>query len=255
MSNQPTGAAIISRARGICNDDDANGNFTVSATLALTKLNGLLKRWAQNFGVEPRFYGASVTGLTFAAGATNMLTSASSAWAFDLNEISDAYQSNSDTIATVLAATPPPGLERKSVAEILALYDRETAQWSAVQQGGTDWSCWAAEREGDSTENATGFDKWRFWVYPALSRVQYLTLRASEQMNLASASNYANVDATHAEYIAHFLAWEMAREARETDPQRLENILAPVPQEVRQQYYFQGVHRTQLQDTVKLVWE
>jgi hypothetical protein len=247
MSNQVTGAAIITRARGICSDADANGNYAVSDTVMLTKLNGILKRWAQNFGTQPRYYGASVSGLTFTAGLTNVLTNTSTAWTFDINEIADAYQSDSNTIATVLAATLPEALERKTVPEILELYGRETSQWSAIQQTSTDWRCWAAEREGDSTENATGFDKWRFWVYPALSRTQYLTLKAVEQMTLATATNYANVDATHAEYIAHFLAWENGFIQKEMDPQRLSNMLAPVPDKVKRIYYGEGVNRAQLQ--------
>lgn len=246
---QMTGNEIVTLARALGNDDDAAGNYAISNSKALVLLNDILNRFAHCFGAQARYYGASVTGLTFPAGTTNLLTTVSSANTFDLNGITSAHQSASDNVTTVLAAGIARDLPRLTVPDLIAMYDRSN-QDDAIQQSGSDWEYWAAEREGSSDE-ATGLDKWRFWVYPALDRQQYLTLKAVERGGISALTKYPNLSATDAKYVARLLAYEMAVHQKDLDAAFLQNILAPLPKALRDMQYGNAVTSSQAQDSIE----
>lgn len=245
---QLTGSEIISLARTLGNDDDAAGNYAISTTKALVLLNDILNRFAHCFGAQARYYGASVTGLTFTAGTTNLLTNASSPSILDLNGITSAHQSGSDDVTTVLANGIAKDLPRLSVPALIAKYDRDN-QDTSISTSGSDWEYWAAEREG--TSGASGFDKWRFWVYPAINRTQYLTLKAVERGGIAGSGDYPNLSATDAKYVARLLAYEMAVRQKDLDAAFLQNIIAPLPKELRDMQYGNAVTASQAQDGIE----
>jgi hypothetical protein len=249
-STQLTGSAIITLARTFCNDDDAAGNYAISNAKALVLLNDILARYAHCFSVQPRYFAASTTGLTFPAGTTTVLTNTSTDWTFDLNGITSAHQTNSSVLATVLANGLPTDLERLTVPEIIAKFGRDN-QDDAIPSSSSDWMYWAAEREGDSTENATGYDKWRFWVYPALNRTQYLTLKGVEKMHLASASNIPNLTSTDAQYVSRLLAYEMSARQPDMNPTFMQAIVAPLPKSLREFDYNAATPASQGQDSVE----
>ena len=246
---QLTGAQIITLARTLGNDDDAAGNYAISDTKALVLLNDILNRFAHCFGAQARYFGASTTGLTFTAGTTNLLTNAGSSVSFDLNGITSAHQSASDTVATVLAAGIAKDLPRLTVPDLIAMYDRAN-QDDTIPQASADWEYWAAEREGGSDE-ATGLDKWRFWVYPALNRTQYLTLKAVERGGISTSAKYPNLSATDAKYVARLLAYEMAVRQKDLDAQFLQNILSPLPKQLRDMQYGAATPSSQAQDSIE----
>lgn len=247
-TSQLTGAEIITLARTLGNDDDAAGNYAISNAKALVLLNDILNRFAHCFGAQARYYGASTTGLTFTAGTTNLLTSASSPPGFDLNGITSAHQSASDNVTTVLAAGIARELPRLTVPDLIAMYDREN-QDDTIQQAGADWEYWAAEREGAS--DAGGLDKWRFWVYPAINRTQYLTLKAVERGGISASDKYPNLSATDAKYVARLLAYEMAVRQKDLDAQFLQNILSPLPKQLRDMQYGAAITSSQAQDSIE----
>lgn len=250
MSTQLTGSAIITLARTFCNDDDAAGNYAISDSKALVLLNDILARYAHCFSVLPRYFGASVTGLTIPAGTTTILTNTSTDWTFDLNGITAAYQTNSATLSTVLAAGLPTEITRLTVPDIIAEFRRDN-QDNAIPQSGPDWKYWAAEREGDTTENSIGFDKWRFWVYPAINRTQYLTLKGVEKMHLATNTNVPNITSTDAQYVARLLAYEMAARQPDMNPAFMQAIIAPLPKTLRDFDYNGATPASQGQDSVE----
>ena len=246
---QLKGSEIITLARALGNDDDAAGNYAISDAKALVLLNDILNRFAHCFTAQARYYGASTTGLTFPAGTTTILTSASSPNVFDLNGITSAHQSSSGDLATVLAAGLPTDLPRLTVPDLIAKYDRDN-QDTAIPQSSTDWEYWAAEREGTADET-NGLDKWRFWVYPALNRTQYLTLKAVERGGISATSKYPNISATDAKYVARLLAYEMAIHQKDLDANFLQNLLAPLPKALRDMQYGNAVTSSQAQDSIE----
>jgi hypothetical protein len=251
-SSQLTGNGIIAIARTLANDDDAAGNYGVSDDKALVLLNDILGRFAHCFSVQPRYYGASITGLTFPAGTTTLLTSASDQWTFDLNGITDAYQTGSSSISTVLADGLPSALERKTVQEVIEMYLRDN-QDTPIPQSGSDWEYWAAEREGYATEGTVASDKWRFWVYPTLNRTQHITLKGAEKSKIIHGNHIPNLTSTDANYVARLLAWEMATRLKDTDQLFLQSILSPLPRQLRAELDY-GAAVSDSQRQAKVEW-
>ena len=249
MANtQLTAAGIINKARTLANDDDAAGNYAVSDDKALVLLNDVINRFAHCFKVQPRYYGASTTGLTFTSGTTTVVTSDSTDYTFDINNIAEAYQTNSATLATVLSNGLPTALPRLTVPDLIAKFDRDN-QDAAIVATGPDWQYWAAEKIGAGTD--AGGDTWRFWVYPAINRTQYLTLKGVPRMHFNAGGNkYVDLDYTDAVYLSRLLAWEMAVRQKEMDPSFLNAILAPLPKQLREFDYGTAIPSSQSQDNV-----
>lgn len=245
---QLTGANIITLARTLGNDDDAAGNYAISDAKALVLLNEILNRFAHCFSAQARYYGASTTGLTFTAGVTNLLSSVGSSSVFDLNGITSAHQSGSDDVTTVLANGIAKDLPRLTVPDLIAMYGRDN-QDTAIQTSGSDWEYWAAEPEGAS--GTGGLDKWRFWVYPAINRTQYLTLKAVEKGGISASTSTPNLSLTDAKYVARILAYEMAVRQKDLDAAFLQNILAPLPRALRDLQYGNAITSSQAQDSIE----
>ena len=245
---QLTGAQIITLARTLGNDDDAAGNYAISDSKALVLLNDILNRFSHCFSAQPRYYGASTTGLTFTAGTTNLLSSVGASSTFDLNGITSAHQSGSDDVSTVLANGIARDLPRLTVPDLIAMYDRQN-QDTTIPVSGNDWEYWAAEPEGSS--GTSGLDKWRFWVYPAINRTQYLTLKAVEKGGISSSGHTPNLSLTDAKYVARLLAYEMAVRQKDLDAAFLQNILAPLPRALRDMQYGNAVTSSQAQDSIE----
>jgi hypothetical protein len=235
---QETGTEILARARILCQDNDSASNFSVSAANALILLNDILISLSNNARVKPKWIGASVSGLTFAAGASSKVTTS------DINatEIESFHQSNSSTAAAPFS----PAIERVSVQEMLALHDYDGD--NVLTSGGTEWLKVAAEKSQDLT--AAGVEVWRVWVYPVINRTRYIHLRVPSPVTIGNIGDKPDLDTVDSRVVSRLLAYEMARLNKENSADFLNGILAPVPKEVVSLVYGGAVRGSQLQDHV-----
>ncbi len=245
-----TGSDIISIARVLSGDDDAASNYAVSDARAVTLLNDILVRFSHCFKSPTRYYGASATGLTVPAGTTTVLSGIQANDTFDISGVAAAYQTNSDNIATVLSSGLPSEMERLTVPDLIAKFDRDN-QDESIPQTGENWLYWAAEPEGDATKDTTDTYKWRFWVYPAINRTQYITLRGVDRVRCTDKTHHISISATDAQYVARLLAYEMAVRQKEIEATFLAAILSPLPKQFKQMDYAGAVSSAQAQDGIE----
>ena len=145
--------------------------------------------------------------------------------------------------AAALSYQLPKPFDRKTVDEILAFYD-DPADGTAVPQSSGHFQYFAVEKTGENQE------QWRVWVYPALNRTRYLTIKAPVYVVLSALTGTPDVDEVDARYISRFLAYEMTRKQKETSATFLGELLRPVPASLQRQYFNQAVASWQLQSGV-----
>lgn len=240
MSLQETGTQILARARIIAQDNDSASNFSVNAANALIILNDILMTLSTHFKGQPKWLGASTTGLSFSAGDVSVITSATCP---SLNEFESFHPSNSSSLTYPIA----PALERVSVQQMLEMlgYDGD----NALAQTAADWTHVAAERAQSDTA-ANGVEKWRVWAYPVINRTRHLTVRAPLPVTISAITDYPDLNVVDSRTVSRLLAYEIAKLNKESSADFLEGILSPVPRGVRQLMYGGNLTASQLQDHV-----
>lgn len=234
-TNQLICSQIISLARIWAQDNDASSNFGVSTTTAQSVLNTLASNWMHQVLKRPQYIPASTSGLTFSAGDTSKVTGGS----VNFEEFGDAYQATSTALSFPLAAP----LKRVTVDEIIEMY--------ALQPGDTpqrfsgNWTYYAAEKTTDQQ------DLFRVWVFPALDRTAYLTMKVMLGDNPTAGSDAIDIPYEHGVHLARFLAADMAMLNNRQD--LVEGIMSVVPAQYRQLMSgdaYQAMQANQLQSRI-----
>jgi hypothetical protein len=235
---QETGTQILARARILAQDNDSLSNFAVSDATSLILLNDILVSLSNNQRVKPKWVGASVSGLTFSSGNASKVTTS------DINatEIESFHQSNSATFS----APASPAIQRVSVQEILEMFDFDGD--TALSAGAAEWSHVAAEKPQDLT--AAGVEVWRVWAYPVINRTRHIHLRIPAPVTIATLGVIPDLDTVDSRIVSRLLAFEMAKLKKERDQAFLQNIIAPVPQDILNTVYGGAIRASQLQDRV-----
>ena len=235
---QETGTQILARARIYAQDNDANSNYAVSDASALILLNDILVSLSNNVRVKPKWVGASVSGLSFAAGNSSKVTTA------DINatEIESFHQSN----AAAFSAPASPALERISVQQILTLFNFDGN--TALSQAASTWTHVAAEKAQDLT--AAGVEVWRVWAYPVINTTRHIHLRVPAPVTISALTSTPDLDTVDSRVVSRLLGYDMAKLKKESSQEFLQNIIRSVPQDVLQVVYGGAVRASQLQDHV-----
>lgn len=236
-----SGTEILALARIHAQDNDSASNYAVGAADALLLLNNILVENAAHFGAKAKYIGGTESGLAFSAGDSSAVADGDPTFM----EIVSAHPSNSG--ALTFPVSPP--LRRIGVDQLqdLLAYDGD----NALSQQAREWECFAAERTEDMGVATTVIEEWRIWVYPVLTRTRYLTLKVIPATTISNIAHYPDLDEGDARIVARLLGWELARLKKESTPQFLDSILAPLPKELRERSYRGGVNALQLPSAVE----
>jgi len=235
--------AIITRARIDAQDNDAGSNFSVSAAIALIKLNELLVVLNNNIATKTKTIAATTSGLTFSANTVSKVTTA------DINatEFESFHQSNSSSLSYPLS----PPIQRISVQEMMSLmnFDGNTALTGSA----TEWTQVAAEKTQDDTA-ASGVEVWRVWAWPVIGVTRHIHVKAAVPVTVANVStDYPDIDNVDSRVLSKILAYEIARLKKETSQVFLDGILRFIPQDILNMVYGGAVRSSQLQDGITRV--
>ena len=221
---QPTAADAISIAR-IFAQDSATIGPAVDDTTAVVLLADVLLRYNGDVEQKEQLLDAATSGMTFSAGDTVKTTSV------DVGELLAAHPSDSGSVNTLQT----PALALWTVRDMLDAYN-DSGSGTSVPAASSEFQAWAWEkvREGTPSEKA------RVYVYPPCSRTRYLTLRNAPYTVVSSTSSTLDLNPRALRLVSRFLAWEMAR-LHTRDEGFLNQILAPIPKEVLNAYFENGV--------------
>jgi len=230
---QLTGTQIVALARLLCQDTSTVSPAVTDAE-ALLLLNDVILRYNQDVEAKENLVSATTSGLTFPAGTVVVTTSA------DVGEILSAHPSDSASVN----ALQTPSLALWTVREMLDAHS-DAGAGTTPQGASSEFSAFAWEKVQEGTES----EKARVYVWPALNRTRYLTLRTVPPTTLSALTGTPPVDERGGRIIARFLAWEMGR-LHTQDDGFLQQILAPIPQQVLEAYFKSAMKSAWLPSTV-----
>jgi hypothetical protein len=246
MATIETGTAILARARIIAQDNGTN--FAVGASDALILLNDVLVTLNNNGATKPKWVGASVSGLTFAAGESSHVSTFLST-----DDIITEVESFHQAAASTFAAPASPAIERITVQEMLDMlnYDGD----HALTGSATQWTHVAMEKAQSDTSGAdTAFiEQLRVWAFPVIGQARSIHMRVPVPVTISAITKTPNLDNVDTRIASQILAYKIAKLKKETSQAFLDNILRDIPQEYRDPDYGGGVRKAQLQDGIRQV--